>query len=579
MTERDDRAKDPQGDARVDEYDKERAAEVAEREKAYLELLRRLGKQRGGHPGEPDDDRGKDGRVPPVTPFLLVRYAPTDTGARPVPPGSPFWISPDIWVESSDPSGNPVAGQPNTMVARVFNLGAFQASPVQVDFYWGDPSLGLTPASMHLIGTAWTDVPSLSSVVVPCPVPWVPVIVNDGHECAIVNVSSWLADPIVAPFDAVADRHVGQRNLHVVEPAAAQAEMYSLQITNPFPFAVRAQVVVRAHRMRALTRERPGDFALAAVAATDAARNDARALLKLHAPGTLGHDIAAAALRRARRHPDEQPAPAFEDVGGDELRDLVKVEVTDEGGKLPGGPDVEFGKAILDQDEGDVPGFTAAVVPLEAGTFQVVRAQVRAPADLGKDEVLVVHLQGRVGDVLAGGYTVVVGHGATASPLGGGVETRATREQGAGMAERDLRDLVIEEVDDARDIYELASQLQRFLPIKSFDELAKAAGEKRLRFRDSEFDVESLRGVLPSIAFPAEDAEALVARLGHLVRVVPRSLGVDAESDQGARRIARARGDVVPGLATRPVNAVATTVLFGTRPDADDNPAPRAGEK
>lgn len=130
---------------------------------------------------------------------------------------------------------------------------------------------------------------------------------------------------------------------------------------------------------------------------------------------------------------------------------------------------------------------------------------------------------------------------------------------------QDLRALVIDEVDEARDIYELAMQLEQFMPIESFDQLVKAAKDKPLRFRDTEFDVESLRGLLPEIAFPAKDDRALVSRLGQLVRTVPPALGVDLESESGARRVSRLRGDLMPGLATRSTNAVAVSLDFSRR--------------
>src|SRR2546421_11043000 len=117
----------------LEEYDKVRQEEVARRRREYEAWLK--------------DQKGGD--QPPVTPFLLIRYSTTDLGARPIPPGVPFWSSPDIWVESSDPAGNPVAGEPNFLHARIFNLGAFQAAPVQVDFYWANPALGLGPANMN----------------------------------------------------------------------------------------------------------------------------------------------------------------------------------------------------------------------------------------------------------------------------------------------------------------------------------------------------------------------------------------------------------------------------------------------
>lgn len=143
---------------------------------------------------------------------------------------------------------------------------------------------------------------------------------------------------------------------------------------------------------------------------------------------------------------------------------------------------------------------------------------------------------------------------------------------------QDLRALVIDEVDEARDIYALALQLEPHMPIESFDHLAKAVGDERLTFRDTAFDVESLRGLLPDIAFPAKDTQALVSRLGQLIRTVPQGLGVDTESEAGARRISRMRGDLIPGMLTRPDNSAAVAVKFGGAQDLPADPGYEGGK-
>ncbi len=63
--------------------------------------------------------------------------------------------------------------------------------------------------------------------MVKCPTPWYPTFVNGGHECLLVRVwdetSDGLGDP---PWDASLNRHVGQRNIHVV--AAGDQAMHRL---------------------------------------------------------------------------------------------------------------------------------------------------------------------------------------------------------------------------------------------------------------------------------------------------------------------------------------------------------------
>ena len=114
--------------------------------------------------------------------------------------------------------------------------------------------------------------------------------------------------------------------------------------------------------------------------------------------------------------------------------------------------------------------------------------------------------------------------------------------------QQELLKLIVDEVDEARDILRLAEQLAPLLPIKSFDDLARAGERGQMRFRDTPFDVETLRPYVPAIAFPVEDARALVQRLAYLVRIVPEHLGVDVTSEEGARRQMRRAGMLAPGV-------------------------------
>ena len=52
------------------------------------------------------------------TPWLLIRYTKADAGDRPVPAAAAFYLSPDIWVESSDPNGNAVPGRTQFRLRR-----------------------------------------------------------------------------------------------------------------------------------------------------------------------------------------------------------------------------------------------------------------------------------------------------------------------------------------------------------------------------------------------------------------------------------------------------------------------------
>lgn len=165
-------------------------------------------------------------------PFLFLRANPGDTGTRPVI--GPFWESPDVYIlGGTHPSVAPavppqlgqtaLAGQDNTVYAHVWNLGLGPAREVIVEFYWCDPSLGFNPVGAHLVGSTVTWLGSRRDAdchkVVKCPTSWVPTFLNRGHECLLVRAWDVAADPLTTPeWDASINRHLGQRNIHVVPP-------------------------------------------------------------------------------------------------------------------------------------------------------------------------------------------------------------------------------------------------------------------------------------------------------------------------------------------------------------------------
>lgn len=136
----------------------------------------------------------------------------------------PYWyLSPDIWVvPGNDPNGapgNPVAGTSAYLWANVANKGDTNAIGVRIDFYWANPALQVLRSNSTLVGSAFADVSAGSSQDVLCLVPWMPVIVNDGHEC-LVAVANHSGDPLPSPpsddFNPPAYRQVAQKNLTVL---------------------------------------------------------------------------------------------------------------------------------------------------------------------------------------------------------------------------------------------------------------------------------------------------------------------------------------------------------------------------
>jgi hypothetical protein len=171
-------------------------------------------------------------------PFLFIRTNAGDTAARPV--SGVFWESPDIFVlpnvaPIAAPSQPPAlggvaqAGVDNTVYTHVWNLGQAPAFEVLVEFYWFNPTLGFSGADANLIGATWTSLGARggadSHKVIKCPVSWKAQFLNGGHECLVVRVSDAISDPLSNPaWDASQNRHVGQRNIHVMSAAEAAAK-------------------------------------------------------------------------------------------------------------------------------------------------------------------------------------------------------------------------------------------------------------------------------------------------------------------------------------------------------------------
>lgn len=134
-----------------------------------------------------------------------------------------WWNSPDIWVVPGlDPNGapgQPVAGQPAFVWGRVRNAGEQAVSGATVNFYWSNPAAGVLRSNSTPIGSSFVDLVPGESKEVLCVIPWIPVIVNDGHECLVAEVIH-SADPLPVPlpdaFNPPAYRQVAQKNLTVL---------------------------------------------------------------------------------------------------------------------------------------------------------------------------------------------------------------------------------------------------------------------------------------------------------------------------------------------------------------------------
>ncbi len=147
-----------------------------------------------------------------------------------------WWTSPDIWVvPGNDPNGAPgapIAGQNAYLWARVANVGNLAAKGARIDFYWANPAAQVAVGVATAIGSAFVDLDPGQSQDVLCLVPWVPVVVNGGHECVLAVAhagadSSPLPDPLPNGyvFDPPAHDQIAQLNLSVLAAAKTMAPM------------------------------------------------------------------------------------------------------------------------------------------------------------------------------------------------------------------------------------------------------------------------------------------------------------------------------------------------------------------
>ncbi len=137
-----------------------------------------------------------------------------------------WWNSPDIWVvpgtNPNGPPGQPVAGQPAFLWCRVHNRGEQPASGAQVNFYWSNPATGVLRSNSTLVGSAFVDLNPAETKEVLCVVPWIPVVVNNGHECIVAEIIH-PSDPLPLPesdaFNPPDHRQIALKNLTVLEIA------------------------------------------------------------------------------------------------------------------------------------------------------------------------------------------------------------------------------------------------------------------------------------------------------------------------------------------------------------------------
>jgi hypothetical protein len=104
--------------------------------------------------------------------------------------------------------------------------------------------------------------------------------------------------------------------------------------------------------------------------------------------------------------------------------------------------------------------------------------------------------------------------------------------------ENELVQCIVQEVDEARDVYALAAQLAPLLPIASFDDLKKLPNGT-IMFRRQRFELDQFRDRIPAVIFPVRDIQSLVVLLQHAVRGASAHTAESPKDPEVARRLLR----------------------------------------
>ncbi|UYV16644.1 hypothetical protein [Porphyrobacter sp. ULC335] len=413
------------------------------------------------------------------TPWLVIPAALTDYGARPLDGSLAHWCSPHIGVFSPDPSGLALAGAQNTVWARVFNLGAMTSAPTRVRFFWADPSVGLGANDAQFIGETMIEVPPMKSVLVECPVPWVPSYLNNGHECLFVEAGNQIFDPVTAPFAPRQDRHVGQRNIQVLPAVDQTMMMWIPGGTGALRGELRA-LVLRGRARELVMQETPVATLMQIV----------NAIQQGFGQGTRGHRAIA-----VRREPPEAA--------------IRKVTLTDEARKAHDEAAPTHREPTANADRW---GERILELTTKPGLHQQIRIDFH-DLELARDEVMHVQLTWLAEGRLVGGYTVALADRNWFADA----NTKVKQQGGVMSASKDgyedLRDLVIHHNPHAQATLTIAKQLHDDLPIKSARQLRDG-----IKLGEAYISPEVL-DQLGAALFPIETAEDLVKRVGAMLRM------------------------------------------------------------
>lgn len=202
-------------------------------------------------PNGEHDDQPRDGEFDPIT-YLYIRTNPADDGTEPLPTALKHWVSPNITIIKPDGTRGTeaVANQQNQVEVLVTNGGGITANNAFVDVFFADPSTAFTPATATPIGDGYITLSGYSMGTLT--LPWTPTSTDAGHRCLVARVSLLIPPDTYANgliFDVRGDRHVAQRNIHVLVLASAQKSLsFSFALVNALLEPMQMRVVAREVR-------------------------------------------------------------------------------------------------------------------------------------------------------------------------------------------------------------------------------------------------------------------------------------------------------------------------------------------
>ncbi len=211
---------------------------------------------------------------------LFLKYDAADTGARPLPPNTTFWLSPAVVLATTD--GNYTVGEPATIDVQVSLMSPAAYALINVEVWVCDPTTvagpstalppfqGATAQQLTLTGAYAPPNPSQAISTLPviqvtgfAPYPGISSLPG-GHCCLIANCYGTTSEGAMdgadlneveaanLPNEVQTDPHVAQHNIFAdATPPGSQIKVIN------FPFRAATPLLVGAEQVRLEIAETP----------------------------------------------------------------------------------------------------------------------------------------------------------------------------------------------------------------------------------------------------------------------------------------------------------------------------------